>query len=320
MINKKEKSPTNQKSPMVVTISLSDIANEYLASMTPSSATNLTTTPLNRSLVDLIDHEFNNRLSISKTPEFDDYTVNLTKEEIILKKDRHLFNRLHLVNNKTESRLSSSLNLQSMLTSNNLSSSLPNDNGKLFANNNRHEFLAPVKREKSLSSVQSLLENIYSIQNVSLFADFLSYEHFDQKINLIDNKTNVLFDEMFSYKRQKFYFNEKKSNLRKNRRKIVYEGRVSKRESKQIPSVTLMKKSRNDENRQIMSGSGTSLIKSATPQGQNIIKKTVKDDCGSNSKKSSEQKSIQVFDFSIPSPDDIVVAKQRYAFKNSRLK
>jgi hypothetical protein len=82
--------------------SLSDLANEYLSTMTPSTTNNepVTFDDASGSLVDLIDTEFGTRFSLNEESSMDNYfdlgpssassiTIHLSKENLLMnKKDR----------------------------------------------------------------------------------------------------------------------------------------------------------------------------------------------------------------------------------------
>jgi hypothetical protein len=329
--------------------SLSDLANEYLANnMTPSSTTNFLSnnTPFEENLVDLIDNEFNQRFSLTEDSNLVDFSAN----KLVIKKDKK-------ISSLTESRLSSSLTCSSTLsnlvtTTNNLSSlSLKscdlNDKKKRSLANISNmeklqdfEFIKQVKPEN-----EQTIKNIYLISDSSKFSSFFAES---SGSSAGGGGGDDEFEEKFSYSKQVEYYNKQHEiSLGKRKRFIIDANKrdyVKKSITNNNKQETLKFQNNKFKKTQITNeNSSTTISQSSIPslpeQNDELSsnnKLTVLNNSNHRVKTTSISKSkskvktkaniahrekpIQVFDFSIPSPDDIVIAKQKFAFKNMRFK
>jgi len=332
--------------------SLSDLANEYLANnMTPSSTTNFLSnnTPFEENLVDLIDNEFNQRFSLTEDSNLVDFSAN----NLVIKKDKK-------ISSLTESRLSSSLTCSSTLsnlvtTTNNLSSlSLKscdlNDKKKRSLANISNieklqdfEFIKQVKPDN-----EQAIKNIYLISDSSKFSSFFAESSGSSAGGGGDDDDE--FEEKFNYSKQIEYYNKQheislgkrkrfiidankrdyvKKSITNNNKQETLKSQNNKFKKSQITnensSTTISQPSLPDQNDELSSSSSSSHNKLTVLNNSNHRVKTTsisksKSKVKTKANIAHREKPIQVFDFSIPSPDDIVIAKQKFAFKNMRFK
>lgn len=278
--------------------SLKDLANEYLATTDSSSThalneSNKDMSLLSSSLVEMIDHEFSQRFNISaETSEQPFDLSNL------------------LLNNPNRLKRKSSLSI-----SNNNCSSMGSSNSSL-ANISQHQSHMNKEPLKLLSSVRQdkkhvseSLRNIFALKSKSTFGKFLTTK-FDE--NYLNNE-NVI---SFSYSTQ-CDENQKSKKINANKRKrivIDYDLEVlTRREKAKANAASTIKSNTSSKKQKVKQNENTEDLDAATV---NAIKKIKKQEKSSV----AIAKPIKAFDFSIPSPDDVVIAKQKFAFKNIRFK
>ena len=339
-IARNQEAETSSGNSVSAAYSLSELANEYLASNTPVSGTTA-------SLVDLIDCEFNSTLTFEPMNQ-----IHLNKEELLKKK--HLKNgRVTCLSNEENTRLSSSLTFTSNLTKpNEVSSSSYNSEGLKETFVKRSNSNVSIDKKCSLEKIslmlmsekdkecqkmsefQSSLQDVYWLDEESVLGNFFK-QQVEQHCESIDNDTNKFLEQLFDYSRQKQFLKAQLDLSLKRRKKVFIQTGLSRLDKKFKASNTayeIVKLSNtNNELGEASSSSSSSLT---NPNHSNTTSRAVTSKTGRHrtapSLKSSHKshhhlgkeknKKISIFDFSIPSPDDIVIAKQKFAFKNMRFK
>lgn len=333
--------------------SLSDLANEYLANnMTPSSTTNFLSnnTPFEENLVDLIDNEFNQRFSLTEDSNLVDFSAN----NLVIKKDKKISS---LTESRLSSSLTCSSTLSNLVTTTNNLSSLSlkscdlNDKKKRSLANISNieklqdfEFIKQVKPDN-----EQAIKNIYLISDSSKFSSFFAESSGSSAGGRGDDDDDE-FEEKFNYSKQIEYYNKQheislgkrkrfiidankrdyvKKSITNNNKQETLKSQNNKFKKSQITnensSTTISQPSLPDQNDELSSSSSSSHNKLTVLNNSNHRVKTTsisksKSKVKTKANIAHREKPIQVFDFSIPSPDDIVIAKQKFAFKNMRFK
>jgi hypothetical protein len=333
--------------------SLSDLANEYLANnMTPSSTTNFLSnnTPFEENLVDLIDNEFNQRFSLTEDSNLVDFSAN----NLVIKKDKKISS---LTESRLSSSLTCSSTLSNLVTTTNNLSSLSlkscdlNDKKKRSLANISNieklqdfEFIKQVKPDN-----EQAIKNIYLISDSSKFSSFFAESSGSSAGGGGDDDDDES-EEKFNYSKQIEYYNKQheislgkrkrfiidankrdyvKKSITNNNKQETLKSQNNKFKKSQITnensSTTISQPSLPDQNDELSSSSSSSHNKLTVLNNSNHRVKTTsisksKSKVKTKANIAHREKPIQVFDFSIPSPDDIVIAKQKFAFKNMRFK
>lgn len=284
--------------------SLKDLANEYLASTNSSSTTALNESNLlnnnkdisllSSSLVEMIDHEFSQRFNINA--ETNEQPIDLNN--LLLNNQNRL---------KRKSSLSMSINNCSSMGSSN--SSLTN-----LAQHQHHVNKEPLKLLTSAKQdkrhVSECLRNIFALKDMSTFGKFLTTTTDKNYLN----SENVL---TFNYRTQSDANNKSQIVRATKRKRIVidYDLEVLKRREKaKATAANTIKTNSSSKKQKVKESENGDDLDAATVTTIKKIKKQEKANVA------SVIKPIKAFDFSIPSPDDVVIAKQKFAFKNIRFK
>jgi hypothetical protein len=296
--------------------SLKDLANEYLATANTDSSENVQN-DVSSSLVEMIDHEFSQRFNLN------------SESELTASNGERPFDLNHLLlNNQSRLKRKSSLSL-----SNNNCSSLCSSNSSLAASNsnaaahhNHHK--EPLKLIKTIrqeeKDVSECLRNIFALKNKSMFGQFLSATFTTCYLNNKNKNTENLLNFNYGTQKDANQRNKKVHETKRKRIVIDYDLEMLKRREKAKANAAStiktnsssggkkkVKLNEKDENND--EGGDGSLDTSIA----NTIKKIKKQEKTSTA---GVLKPIKAFDFSIPSPDDVVIAKQKFAFKNIRFK
>lgn len=302
--------------------SLSDLANEYLASASNMTPSTNNPTPLGSSLADLIDYEFSQRLSISEDQSYRKSETEI--DEALNPKINHIeLNKESLMIRRERSRFSASYEISSSVSSTTSSTYLSNNNnGNSSVNQNIALNKIQLISNKQEIDLSKLVSNMFEVESESLIGDFLTFETRDQ------NATNKLFEDDFSYKKQAEKYRNKS---RSSRRKFVFDlekEKYLKEKSKLVNTISRKKKisesssSRNHKDESVKSSSAVQndTVTDRQSKASYLSSSSSKAISSKKSGSKSSLRKVQIFDFSIPSPDDVVIAKQRFAFKNMRFK
>lgn len=291
--------PFNQNAEDV-SFSLSDLANEFLATnKSQSDLAESSEPPLASSLIDLIDYEFNKKLSVSGTISdsydnfFESTSYDSNADKLVdLCRDGLL---IHNSSNLNKNLISGS---ETQMLSTSVSSTTSQSSS--MHSSKEIKFIIHKSQPASL--------NLFEIENKSKdFGDFLS----SQNQNCLKNITNQIFEDKFSYSNQINMSLSGKSNRKKlNIDLNEDESSFKTPNSAKVSSNKKKKSSSNDTPKRKLASSSNKDSNSMTG-----VKKYIQ-----SSSTNNMTNSIKIFDFSIPSPDDIVIAKQRFAFKNMRFK
>lgn len=301
--------------------SLNDLANQYLANKLNKSTTSINDkmSSMTSSLVEMIDHEFTNNFGLNEESSGSNLNlIDLNKENILIKKDKHLSN---IKLNEISSSVSS--------TSSFLSGS--KENLKDLTNEKcsirRVQLIPTTTNLIDLKTNINILNKMFNVNENSNFGEFLS-----TPLNEPINPTNEIFERKFDYSSQLDYLNSIKNKYAENPAKKVIgidtEADLNKINAKiaKKAAKTLTTSKRSDHNDSKSSKTNNASIESSSANLSLIKPKSSLSSSSSSShakksnSKSGKMKPIQIFDFSIPSPDDIVIAKQKFAFKNIRFK
>ncbi len=353
VLNKsKSISIVNNKSEATIS-SLSDLATEYLAhNITPSATTNFSSnTPFEENVVDLIDYEFSSRFSLTEESNL----VDFNPKSLVIRHDKKLN---HLSDTRLSSSCGSALSNLISMNANNLSSHSLKSYDQLNEKNKRSlanlshidklenfEFITPTKR---IESVKQMFKTAYLIKSHSKFGDVFC---FDSSHSINKNSISFLddsMDEKFDYSNQIDYFKKQDQLKQAKRKRFVID--ASKRDyiNKKASTRLALDKLQNSKLKKSVTNENTTTLVTAAAAAENKEslnpndsppkKLTILNNSNHKSKQASKtaklkpkanankanishkEKPIQIFDFSIPSPDDIVIAKQKFAFKNARFK
>ncbi len=275
--------------------SLSDLANEYLSTSNTTNP-NSDFSSTNNLIVDLIDHEFSKNLNLGNTDEStENQMVDLGKQNIFLinkqPKDKQsiLSNKLS-TSYELASSISSSLGLSSSLT--NLS---PSKNVQLISPPPVEDVTEDLKIENEKS--------LFILEKDSLVGRFLT----EADINALATESGLF--KKFDYASQMKFTRKRRKLMAKFRKRL----RIEPNEPLKIVS-TLSEGVANRENKPSgKKGSRPGHQSSSSSSSKAAAHKTKK-------KQQPAEETVKIFDFSIPSPDDLILAKQKFAFKNLRFK
>lgn len=242
---------STEPTPMEVSFSLNDLANEYLAANPTLSETS--------SLVDLIDLELGPQLNL----------VDLSTDTLMIKSTSRNKNLNHNKNLFVRQR-------------NSLSGDLMGSQTQLT--------MEMSSQASATTTLQLIPTRPVQIEQVrTLFEIRTLFEEGVMRKNVMTEWMGKRFDYECQVEREKARVSK--------RRRIVVENEV-----KSVPK------------------GGGGGHKSTQKSSKASKRKLVDGSSSSSSLSSTNAAKIQIFDFSIPSPDDLVMAKQKFAFKNIRFK
>jgi hypothetical protein len=280
-----------------ISCSLSNLASQYLsAKLTTATKQSIQKDKkTSKNLANLIDDEFNkeiNEIDVAASTSSFKQQINLNNDLLLVKKDsaKKESNPIHQSN---ESHLQF------------------NVNDKHFA------IIFEIFNPKNSFTFEA--DDLLSFQNESLIGNLLA-------INL--NNNNVNDNEPIN---QKFTFLEQKSQLTKEnasskvfRKRIVID-QTNNRSSPPLSSSTSASPNntnvigdKNELKRDNNEDNNINSKKLKNKKEQSKIKPKTKCSHYNHHHQQQQQEFIKIFDFSIPSPDDIVIAKQKFAFKNAQ--
>ncbi len=281
--------------------SLSDLANEYLSN-TNTNVTNSnysSDTNMNTTAVNFIDYELMKQLTLDRNESSsNNFDVDLDKHNILIinkstnSKDKHF-----LLNNK----LSTSYELSSSINSN-LSSSL-----NTISLNNSHNSGSGGKNNLQLIPPQFDLmsnESIFVVENSSILGALLSNSFVFNNENI---ELSSIIEKKFNFAYQMKLIAKHRKLLAKSRKRL----RVVLNEPFRISTNNLPKTAAGAK-KSIPNKKKKSILNPSSSSSS--VKYQI------NKNKDSPNTVIKIFDFAIPSPDDVVLAKQKFAFKNIRFK
>lgn len=318
--------------------SLNDLANEYLTSNTPVSTTSnlLGKTPKDggktesqaTSLMDLIGSEFTESVGNSSDFDLDSemQKIDFSTEGLLINKKK-----LSAGNEDLSDRLSSSLTLKPNLLGNlndkrrnsyHTEGLLNNASDKINCRrcpNAKLENFAFIECEAQAQSADELLLEVHRLNTQSLFGEFLACKVCGMDQLSVVNVTNDLFEAQFAFNNQKAFLKQRRANEKRRRITVECLGRHERRlkyklaKENESPTGTA----------QVQQSAGRVHKNTVSSRGSRREggHKTKSGGGGRHTGRESPSKSrVLIFDFSIPSPDDIVIAKQKFAFKNMRFK
>ncbi|CAF0937206.1 unnamed protein product [Brachionus calyciflorus] len=276
-----EKLPEPKSTKETNTFSLNDLATEYLSTMTPTSTAQ---TPLGSSLVDLIDYEFNQRLSINEDNE--ERKVDLKENILINKRDRGSSARFSIGSDLISSSVSSS-------------TSLTNRNIENFSLN-KIQFV-PVLREHG-TNLQ--IENLFKLNYDSEIADFLS-----DTLRESENESNLKFEENFNYEKQKLFSEENKPKRNKILVDLTNEQNIQLKDTKK-PTTETAPSTPKSQNKPL------SKVSTPTTQSKSLTKQQTNNLSNSQQKSNSVAKQLnQLSDLRISPPPPLDPAKKEKLLK-----
>jgi hypothetical protein len=241
---------STEPTPMEVSYSLNDLANEYLAANPTLSETS--------SLVDLIDLELGPQLNL----------VDLSTDTLMIKSTNRNKNLNHNKNLFVRQRNSLS--------------------GDLMGSQTQLTIEMSSQASAATTTLQLIPTRPVQIEQVrTLFEIRTLFEEGVMRKNVMTEWMGKRFDYECQVEREKARVSKRK--------RIVVENEV-----KSVPK-------------------GGGVGHKSTQKSSKATKRKLVDGSSSSSLSTNAAK-IQIFDFSIPSPDDLVMAKQKFAFKNIRFK
>lgn len=326
------------KTTGIAGFSLNDLANEYLTSNTPVSTTSnlLGKTPTDggktesqaTSLMDLIGSELTDGLSVGST----DFDLDSEMQKIDFSTEGLLINKKKLSPGSEDlsDRLSSSLTLKPNLLGNlsdkrrnsyHTEGLLNNVSDKINCRrcpNTKLENFAFIECKTRGQSADELLLEVHRLNTQSLFGEFLACKDGMDQLSVV-NVTNDLFEAQFAFNNQKAFLKQRRANEKRRRITVECLGRHERR-----LKYKLAKENESPSgSAQVQQSSGRvhkSSVSSQRSRREGGQHKS-KSGGGKHAGRESPSKSrVLIFDFSIPSPDDIVIAKQKFAFRNMRFK
>jgi hypothetical protein len=296
--------------------SLNDLANQYLAKKLNKSSTSINEkkSSLTSSLVEMIDHEFSNNFGFNEGSTGSNLNlIDLNKENILIKKDKHL-------SNIKLNEISSSVSSNSSFLSGSKENLKDLTNEKCTIR--RVQLIPTTTNLIDLKANINILNKMFNVYENSNFGEFLS-----TPISEPINPTNEIFETKFNYSSQIDYLNKIKKEITENSIKKIIGidtdadlNKINAKIAKRAAKTSLTSK-RSDQDSKLSKLNNASIESSSTKLSLLKPKSSLSSSLSKKSASNSGKlKPIQIFDFSIPSPDDIVIAKQKFAFKNIRFK
>jgi hypothetical protein len=289
--------------------SLSDLASQFLStSATTGNSDNHTaafSSSTSNLIVDLIDHEFSKQMTLNdngETEDVDHQMVDLGGKNIIMINNR---------SGKDKQKLSASYELSNSISSSlGLSSSLTN----AMASRTAVELIAPPPVEDIASELRVENDKSLFILDETSILGRLFFCRQSLSRSQVTATRSLEFADRFDYVTQVKLMLKRRKLVSKSRKRL----RIEKNEPFKIPtnSVAMQASMLVDGVKKTAVAAGVGKRKSgasssSSSKNQKSLKKRAAE---------AEDVSVKVFDFSLPSPDDLILAKQKLAFKNLRFK
>ena len=275
--------------------SLSDIATEFLS--LSSTNNNSVYSSNNNLIVDLIDHEFNKQLNLDVN---DENQIDLSKQNIFLinktsrEKQSNLCNKLS-TSHELSTSISSSFGMSSPV------------NSSLLNSNKAIQLIPPpttllIKISNSLAADSE--KSLFILESDSVLGQYLGICNTKDESSLLRTNSALISDQ-FEYIQQIKSMKKRNKLMSRSRKRL----RVELNEPLRVSANTIP---------------ALGVKREIKPTSSSLSGlKRAKKSSSSSSKKDSNKSSLEAvkaFDFSLPSPDDLVLAKQKFAFKNLRFK